>query len=99
MIDELRGQLANFLISYGHYVRECGMLRQELDYAFWNSKLLSLIESNFPQLAKEMGYVKLAEDQTFPVLFPEELDDAYCRGWEQTAKDMLKAGWRKVVQE
>ncbi len=79
------------------------------------SKITDLLKESFPELAKEMGYVKLAKDQKLHESYAHKL--IYLRnsmvsldnhintqnfGWkviEMVKQDMLKAGFVKVVKD
>lgn len=71
--------------SYGHTI---------LDYRR-TDQILVLIKEALPELAEEAGYVKLAEDQTFPEprMYPPE--GVLIRFMQ----DLRKTDWRRVVLE
>lgn len=65
------------------------------------------IATQIHAIYKEAGYARLAEDQSLPDLPPlgtRHDDPRYLDSWlrdmaEKTQRDMLKAGWRKVILE
>ena len=63
---------------------------QELLTQLSKEKFISLGE-----WAKANGYVKLAEDQSFPT--NDWGDTELNRGWKIAQKNMLETNWRKVI--
>jgi hypothetical protein len=61
-------------------------------------RIIKLIQQYFDEIAKEKGYVKLAENQELPDNPYSVFDhDFECRvGYYEGQQDMLKAGFRKI---
>ena len=110
--DELREKLENWFIDMasGRHQYPIEGIPSAEEIAGWRAnQLMALIKETLPELAKEAGYVKLAEDQTLPkwgvanyMLLGDEgrrAADYKAEQIREVQKDMLKAGWRKVELE
>ncbi len=100
--EELREKIARWLRCYKlEEIEGIGVddiISWQFTKDYWledATQILALIKEALPELAKEAGYVKLAEDQTIDipdgVFFSKE---AKACGF--TKRSFIEAGWRKV---